>query len=222
MSGITSDGAGEVAGEGVSERLALLDYRRQVAAMYAAVRREEVAIEERWTQLRAQREGLFRDHPLLPLPPDRRAQAQLPFFDYDPQWRVTAQVAATAPVAHTLQLRDDGDVRLTRLGVAQFEVVGRRLRLPLQWVGGCGGGLLLSFRDGTSGRETYGGGRYLLDTIKGADLGGADLGGGERTLVLDFNFAYNPSCAYDPRWHCPLPDRDSWLDVEGRAGERMM
>ena len=63
-------------------------------------------------------------------------------------------------------------------------------------------------------RETYGGGRYLLDTVKGADLGG-----GPGALVLDLNFAYNPSCAYDPRWACPLAPSGNRLDVPVRAGE---
>ena len=75
--------------------------------------------------------------------------------------------------------------------------------------------MFLPFRDATSGSETYGAGRYLLDTVKGADLG--DDGG---RLVLDFNFAYNPSCAYDPRWACPLAPPENRLPVAVRAGER--
>ncbi|HEX2293734.1 MAG TPA: DUF1684 domain-containing protein, partial [Actinomycetota bacterium] len=80
---------------------------------------------------------------------------------------------------------------------------------------GYGGGLFLPFRDATSGRSTYGAGRYLYDTIKGADLGAED-----GRLVLDFNFAYNPSCAYDPRWACPLAPPSNRLDVAVEAGER--
>ena len=72
------------------------------------------------------------------------------------------------------------------------------------------------FADQTSGSETYGGGRYLLDTIKGSDLGG---GGAE--LILDFNFAYNPSCCYDPRWSCPLAPPANRLAVPVKAGERL-
>jgi uncharacterized protein (DUF1684 family) len=70
-------------------------------------------------------------------------------------------------------------------------------------------------RDATAGTTTYGAGRYLLDTVKGADLGME----GDR-LVLDFNFAYNPSCAYDPRWVCPLAPPPNRLDVAIEAGER--
>ena len=65
-----------------------------------------------------------------------------------------------------------------------------------------------------TGRETYGGGRYLLDTVKGADLGFD----GPR-LVLDFNYAYHPSCAWDSRWSCPLAPPSNWLTEPVRAGE---
>ena len=83
------------------------------------------------------------------------------------------------------------DSRARRTGGGALEVF---------WLDAYGGGIYLSFRDATSGDSTYGGGRYLLDTVKGADLG-AD---GDR-LILDFNFAYQPSCSYDPQWSCPLP-----------------
>ena len=63
---------------------------------------------------------------------------------------------------------------------------------------------------------TYGGGRYLYDTIKGADLG-VD----ETSIVLDFNYAYHPSCAYDERWSCPLAPAENRLDFAVEAGERL-
>jgi uncharacterized protein len=74
--------------------------------------------------------------------------------------------------------------------------------------------VFLPVKDATAGVETYGGGRYLLDTVKGADLGGSDA-----TLVVDFNFAYNPSCAYDPMWACPLAPPGNVLAQPIRAGE---
>ena len=110
----------------------------------------------------------------------------------------------------------DGVFRFTRFGTAAFALAGDDLELELYWLEGYGGGLYLPFADATSGTETYGGGRYLLDTVKGADLGTE----GDR-LVLDFNFAYNPSCAYDPRWVCPLSPPANRLPVEIRAGERV-
>ena len=78
-----------------------------------------------------------------------------------------------------------------------------------------GGGLFVPFSDATAGNTTYGGGRYLLDTAKSADLGARD-----GALVLDFNFAYNPSCAYDSKWTCPLAPPANRLAAAIEAGER--
>ena len=80
------------------------------------------------------------------------------------------------------------------------------------------GGLFLPFRDATSGDETYGAGRYVLDTGKGADLGGDPAAG---TLVVDLNFAFQPSCAFDPKWACPLAPPENRLAARIEAGERL-
>jgi len=71
-------------------------------------------------------------------------------------------------------------------------------------------------RDGTAGTGSYGGGRYLLDTAKGADLGGD----GAR-LVVDLNFLYHPSCRYQDSWDCPLAPEGNTTGIAIRAGERM-
>ena len=102
-----------------------------------------------------------------------------------------------------------------RFGVARFPLGGAQCELELYWLEAYGGGLFVPFADATSGAETYGAGRYLLDTVKGADLGGED-----GRLVLDFNLAYNPSCSYDPRWACPLAPPANRLAVPVRAGEQ--
>jgi uncharacterized protein (DUF1684 family) len=99
---------------------------------------------------------------------------------------------------------------------AHFHLAGASQQLELYWLEAYGGGIFLPFADATNNSETYGGGRYLLDTVKGADLG--EAGG---LLVLDFNFAYNPSCSYDSRWVCPLPPPANRLAVAIRAGERL-
>ena len=82
-----------------------------------------------------------------------------------------------------------------------------------------GGGLFVPVKDALAGARggTYSGGRYLLDTVKGADLG---AGNAPDSLVLDFNFAYNPSCAYDPAWACPLAQPGNTVVVEIPVGER--
>jgi len=101
---------------------------------------------------------------------------------------------------------------LVRLGAVETPVGA----LDVHWIDVYGGGLFLPFADATNGRGTYGGGRYLLDTVKGADLGG-DARSGE--LVVDLNFAYNPSCAYDPAWACPLAPPGNTLAAPVRGGE---
>ncbi len=107
-------------------------------------------------------------------------------------------------------------ISFERFAEARFGLGGGEHTLELYWLGGYGGGLFVPFRDATGGAESYGGGRYLLDTVKGADLG---LAGGR--LIFDFNFAYNPSCCYDPGWVCPLSPPANRLVVAVRAGERL-
>ena len=105
----------------------------------------------------------------------------------------------------------DGIVPFERIGVVHLDGVGD---LDVWWINNYGGGLFIPVRDALAGRGTYGGGRYVIDTVKGADLGGDD-----ETVVIDFNFAYNPSCAYDPAWACPLAPPGNRVKVELRAGE---
>ena len=106
-----------------------------------------------------------------------------------------------------------------------FEQVGV-LHLPdlgdldVWWLASYGGGLFVPVKDTLAGKQTYGAGRYLIDTVKGADLGGdVDLQTGRGTLVVDLNFAYNPSCAYDPQWACPLAQPGNTLPVPVPVGE---
>jgi hypothetical protein len=84
------------------------------------------------------------------------------------------------------------------------------------WLEQYGGGLFLPLRDGTAGNGSYGGGRYLLDTVKGADLG-AESG----RLVVDLNFLYHPSCRYSPEWQCPLAQPGNTIAAPVQAGERL-
>jgi uncharacterized protein (DUF1684 family) len=194
----------------------LADYRRRVVQMYAAVRDDRDNPQEAWRRYRSQRENLFRMHPQSALDQAQKDHFKgLPYFPYNPALRLSVQIDTNVdPDVLEIQLQEDGITRIKRFGKVIFELQRQRLQLSLFWVLGYGGGIFLPFRDATAPNETYGGGRYLLDSIKGADLGQD----GER-LVLDFNFAYNPSCAYNPRWHCPLAPRENWLDVPLRAGE---
>jgi uncharacterized protein (DUF1684 family) len=151
-------------------------------------------------------------------PTPRRTFAGLALFDYDPALRCAVDLAPAPEAArHDLSGGRDGYVQL--IPFARTDGLHARLggELTLYWLGGYGGGVFLPFRDATTGRTTFGGGRYLLDGIKGADLG---MDGGGRA-ILDFNFAYNPSCAYSARWICPLAPLANELPVAITAGERM-
>ncbi|MGH2813106.1 MAG: DUF1684 domain-containing protein [Actinomycetota bacterium] len=196
--------------------LDLLDWKRKIFAAYARVRDSEDPAEA-WRGWRQIRDEVFATHPQSPLlQTERGAFRGLTYFDYDPAYRVIAEVEEAEAERFEIGTSGGGSFAFTRFGSAKFELRDTSLRLDLYWLEGYGGGIFLPFRDATAGRATYGAGRYLLDTVKGADLG-ADADG---RLVLDFNFAYNPSCAYDPRWVCPLAPPPNRLEVEIRAGER--
>jgi hypothetical protein len=193
--------------ESVSDLLDLLDWKRRVFAAYAEVR-TAAEPEQAWERWRDVRRELFRTHPQSPRPDYDR----LAYFAYDPSFRFLAEVAPAEPERRAIGSSGDEPVWFTRFAVVRFG--GHELEL--YWLDAYGGGVFLPFRDATAGGETYGAGRYLLDTVKGADLGTTD-----GRLVLDFNFAYHPSCAYDPRWACPLSPPANRLDVPIRAGERL-
>jgi len=100
-----------------------------------------------------------------------------------------------------------------------FRVEDEPVTLSIYWLDIYGGGLFLPFRDATSPHESYGSGRYLFDTIKGSDFLSVVNADGRTQIVLDFNYAYNPSCAYNVRWVCPLAPPENRLRVAIRAGE---
>ncbi len=195
----------------------IADWRRAVFALYADVRatKDSAAAQAIW---RAGREALFRRHPQSPLL-DEPHRDTWTFHTYPYDIALRHLVGLQEPVTeHSL------DVPVGEEGVLQLRPFARTLgladtlgsELTLYWIDGYGGGLFLPFADTTNGGETYGGGRYVLDTIKGADLGRVD-----DKLVVDFNFAYQPSCSYSPRWTCPLPSPENTLAVPIRAGERL-
>lgn len=198
------------------EQLLLADWRRQTADMYEEVRRSRSPAEahERW---RARRDRLFQTHPESPLAAqDPLAKSGLPYWPYDSRWRFAVTMSRAAdPVTHDVQTAPGEITRLRQLGWLDLpERVGGRL--ALWWLDQYAGGLFLPFRDLTARSSTYGAGRYLLDTAKGADLGfdGA-------LLVIDFNFSYHPSCRYDSAWQCPLAPPENVLDVAIEAGEKL-
>jgi uncharacterized protein (DUF1684 family) len=204
--------------ETTNVHLELLDWRRRVAELFVELRRR-VADAETLAWFRAQKDALFREHPQTPLLPERRANFQgLAYWPYDPAMRVVARFSEAEQRPGGPAAGGPGEVAFHRIGTLRFELNGQPLELGAHWIEGYAGGLFVPFRDATCGSETYGGGRYLVDSIKSADLG-SDLHAG--TVVLDFNYAYHPSCAYDPRWPCPLAPPENRLSIPIRCGERL-
>jgi uncharacterized protein (DUF1684 family) len=195
----------------------LSDYRRRVADLYAMVRDESLPAPTRCEAYRRRWDELFATHPLSALSVDQKRRFHgLDYYPYRTEYRLKADILpAREGEVITWELEREGMVAMRRVGRVEFVLQEQTVGLSLFWILGYGGGLFLPFRDGTNQSATFGGGRYLLDTIKSADLGSE---GG--SLVLDFNFAYNPSCAYNSEWQCPLAPQENWLQVAILAGER--
>jgi len=197
------------------------DWRRRVFAMYSAVRatNDMYAAHDLW---RRTRDELFASHPSSPLLPEDLAEfTGLPTTPYDPAWRFEVELTVPAEDAESPKRMDvetgtDGIVPFVRIGVAEIPGVGS---LDVWRLAAYGGGIFVPVKDALAGKPggTYGGGRYLIDTIKGSNL---NEDSSPNSVVLDFNFAYNPSCAYDPAWACPLAQPGNTVAVEIPVGER--
>ena len=211
--GVVTELSPTVAGTVAGVTLPLLGWRRATTALYAAAR-AAADPEAGWRTWRDGRDELFAGHPESPLDQAARARFDgLPFAPYDPSLRFEVHLEPAPAERLEIGTAADGTVRLDRIGRV---ALGALDRIDVWWVAGYGGGVFLPLRDGTAGSSTYGGGRYLLDTIKGADLGGD---GGH--LVVDLNLAYHPSCAYDPRWSCPLAPEGNRLQAPVADGEQL-
>jgi uncharacterized protein (DUF1684 family) len=203
---------------GIQTAVDVADWRRRVFALYELVR--ELSVEEPEAAHAAwviERDALFTTHPSTPLlPADRALFAGLPVPAYDPDWRFEVPIETAEPASLDVETGTDGVVPFERIGVVRIPDLGS---LDVWRLRSYGGGLFVPVKDASAGRPggTYGGGRYLLDTVKGADLGQGLRPG---TVVLDFNFAYNPSCAYDPAWAGPLAPPGNTVGVEIPVGER--
>ncbi|HET7029170.1 MAG TPA: DUF1684 domain-containing protein [Candidatus Limnocylindrales bacterium] len=225
------------------ETLELAEWRRRIADLYARVRKVATHDPEAaWEDWRATRETLFREHPQSPVPAEARGAFRAWHWPYDPALRLEGVVQPDAPTETDVMAEPDvtagpasvaaslrglamlvpistgGGESLERIGTIRVPFASGERRLGLYWMSGYTGGLFLPFRDATNGNETYGAGRYLLDAAKSADLGPGRAPG---SLVLDFNFAFQPSCAFDPKWACPLAPPENRLDLRIEAGERL-
>lgn len=199
----------------VATALDLADWRRRVGELYAAVRADvdPPAAHARW---RSGRNELFKNHPQSPLAPgDPLRERGLPYWPYDPALRFDVAVDKDPSPRQVIVATGRSTLAMERIGFVHLPApIGGAL--AVWWLDEYSGGLFLPLRDGTAGETSYGGGRYVLDTAKGADLGGS---GGR--LVVDLNFAYHPSCRYSPAWECPLAPPENTLAAPVAAGERL-
>ncbi len=198
--------------------LDLLDYRRTTFDLYRQIRSlgtDSNAAYRLWVDTR---NHLFGQHSQSALLPETKAKfSGLSYWDYDATYRVIAELETDVePVEYQISAGDDGVVTIRQIGQVQFELPIGKGRLGVFWIDSYGGGIFIPFKDATNNKETYGGGRYLYDTIKGADLGSDGT-----SLVLDFNYSYHPSCFYNPRWVCPLAPQQNRLDIAIPVGEKV-
>ena len=186
--------------------LHVASWRREVHALYAAVRDEPdpLAAHGLWVEGRTE---LFDSHPASA----RRPGQRLRHAPYDAAYRFVLPIDPAPPEEWAPETGSDGAVPFRRIGRIEVPLVGG---LDVWWLGSYGNGIFVPLRDATAGRTTYGAGRYLLDTVKGADLGREG-----DAWVVDLNFAYNPSCAYDPAWACPLAPLGNRVEAEVPVGE---
>jgi uncharacterized protein (DUF1684 family) len=211
--------------------LDLYDYRVRMAALYreraAALRAGEDAATV-CQRFRQQKDALFASHPQSPFADDARSNfTGLRYFSYDAAYCVEASMTPIASEEESSKV-EAINAPVTphrRAAYLDFTLGDTPVRLTVFWLDVYGGGLFLPFRDITCPAESYGAGRYLFDTVKGSDFLRLDdaqetFGYAGGRVLLDFNYSYNPSCAYDERWVCPLAPRENWLPVAIRAGER--
>jgi uncharacterized protein (DUF1684 family) len=195
--------------------LDLVDWRRRVGDLYRIGGPEAVE------KFRAGRDRLFKSHPQSPIEPEERASfTGLHYFSHDPAFRVSARIQAADGSELLIDTGgEDGAVRYRRAGELVFRLGGQPCRLTVLSLVQYAGGLFVPFKDTTAVHQTYGAGRYLFDTAKDTDGLVLETTPGSPDVVIDFNYAYNASCAYSPRWACPLAPPENFLRVPVTAGE---
>jgi uncharacterized protein (DUF1684 family) len=195
--------------------LDLVDWRRRVGDLYRIGGADAVE------NFREGRDRLFKSHPQSPIEPEERVSfSGLHYFPHDPAFRVQARIQAGDGSELLIDTGgEDGAVRYRRAGELVFRLAGEPCKLTVLSLVQYAGGLFVPFKDTTAVRQTYGAGRYLFDTAKDTDGLVLEITPGSPDVVIDFNYAYNASCAYSPRWACPLAPPENFLRVPVTAGE---
>lgn len=171
-------------------------------------RRHEVYI-ARLLAEREEKDHFFKNNPYYsPLPQqDLYDFKGLNYYAPNTDYQYTLALQEEEPESLIFETSTGQEQEYKRIGRVQFEVEGQAAQLAIYQ--SADGNLFLPFRDATSGKETYGAGRYLEPIPLSND-----------ELLIDFNEAYNPYCAYSDAYSCPLPPIENWLRVPIRAGER--
>jgi uncharacterized protein (DUF1684 family) len=182
---------------------------RSESDVQASARRQQQDYIDALEAQRAEKDAYFRHNPYSPLEPeDRQTFSGLQYYEPDLAFQYILQLQPADPEPITLQTNTGDEQTYNRIGRVKFEVEGEPAEVAI-YQSTDGDDLFTPFRDATSGKETYGAGRYL----EPVDLG-------HREVLVDFNLAYNPYCAYSPNFSCPLPPVENWLKVPIRAGEK--
>src|ERR1700737_1010841 len=157
---------------------------------------------------RTEKDRVFSKDPHSPLlPGQRRAFKGLAYFEENPRLVIHGTIDRNVEAGEVRMATSAGDEQVyQRYGVVRFAVDGQPTDVTL-YRPEDSNELFIPCRDATAGKETAGAGRYLELHAHGDDV------------TIDFNYAYNPNCAYDPSWSCPVPPPENWLKVPIRAGE---
>jgi len=160
-------------------------------------------------EYRASKDDFFASHPQSPLTPEQKRNFHgLDYFDENPDLQLEVELEKFLEQKQVVIQTSTGHTQTyTRYGKFKFPVNGQEAELTLF---ASDNGYFLPFVDALAGKETYPAGRYLEP----------DPLAGDRFLV-DFNMAYNPYCAYNEMWSCPLTPPENRLKVPIRAGEKI-
>ena len=161
-------------------------------------------------EFRTQKDAFFRRNPQSPLEPNQRSDFHgLAYFPENAALALEVDVEPLENPDDIQMMTSTGDVATyRRWGRFSFEVDGEKAELTI-YQADAHGGLFLPFADATSGKDSYGAGRYLEPQLQD-----------DGKVLVDLNYAYNPYCAYNEHWSCPIPPAENRLAVPIRAGEK--